>query len=366
MANAQGERSAYRATGYQMIRSVDIQNFKCFKHLKLNDVRRLNVIVGDNGSGKTALLESIFFPLGTTTGLAARYRQQRGLDGHFTGSRIQIEDALFGELFHKFDYQTPVRLIVKGDGPETRSLTISRGRLDEHTQGGTVTLIYEDSEGNKRTFYPDVLKTSPLAGIDFPDTGEDMPNFFYFAATRTPGSIETAGRFSDLSRARRQQQFVEVFAKEYRWLQDINIELIAGAAALYGTLDSIDDKIALPNISGGINRITAILLTIASRPQSIVLVDEIENGIYYKHQTAIWTGLLKFLRQHDGQMLATTHSKEWLDALVEAAGKQIDDVAVWRVEGGPDGREILQFSGDTLKAGVEHGVEVRSSDGPDD
>lgn len=364
MIPASIEPQHYRGTGYQMIRSIDIQNFRCFKHLKVNDFSRLNVIVGDNGSGKTALLEGIFFALGASSLLASRFRQQRGLDGQFGGSRRKIEDAIFGEFFHKFDYLTPIRLSVKGDGPETRSLSISRGTPDKHSGGGTIALTYKDSEGIERTLYPDVTNPHPQEG--FPETGEDLPNFFHFTSNRNPGSIETAGRFSDLSRARKQQEFVEVFANEYEWLQDINIEVIAGAPALYGTLDSLDDKIALPNISGGINRITAILLAIASRPQSIILVDEIENGIYYKHQKAIWGGLLKFLRQYDGQMVATTHSKEWLDALVEAAGDKIDDVALWRIERGPDGPEVLQFSGDTLRAGIEHGVEVRSPGDSDD
>lgn len=360
MNNVLCSLGTYHATGYQMIRSISIQNFRCFKHLELNDVSRLNVIVGDNGSGKTALLEGIFFPLGATTGLAARFRAQRGMDGQFAGSRRHFDDAIFGELFHRFDYQTPVHLVVRGDGIENRSFTISRDVSSEQGGGATVVLTYEDSEGRKRTIYPDSSKSI------FPDTGEDLPDFFHFSANRVPGSIENAGRFSDLSRARQQQQFVDVFAKEYGWLQDINIEVIAGAPALYGTLEYMDDKIALPNISGGINRMTAILVAIASHPQSIVLVDEIENGIYYKHQKSIWGGLLKFLRQYDGQMFTTTHSKEWLDALIEAAEDKVDDISLWRIERGPDGPEVLQFSGDTLRAGIEHGVDVRSRDETDD
>lgn len=362
MSGAALGRAPYRATGYQMIRSIEIRNFRCFKRLKLNDVARLNVIVGDNGSGKTALLESVFFPLGVTTQLALRFRQQRALDSSFSGPPRRIEDAIWGELFHKLNYQEPIHLVLAGDGPENRSLTISRGTSKEKGTPSAVSLTYKDSEGNERTFFPEITSKGP----DFPGTGEDLPDFFYFSASTPTGSTENAGRFSDLSRAGKQQGFVEVFANEYKWLQDINIEVVAGAPALFGTLDMMDDKIALPNISGGINRMVAILVTIASRPRSIVLVDEIENGIYYKHQPAIWKSLLHFLRQHDGQMLVTTHSKEWLEALVDAAGDQLDDIALWRIERGPKGSEVLQFAGDTLKAGIEFGSEVRSSDHYDD
>ncbi len=88
--------------------------------------------------------------------------------------------------------------------------------------------------------------------------------------------------------------------------------------------------------------------------------------MYYKHQPAIRKGLLKSLREHDGKMIATTHSKECLDALVNAAYDKVYYISLWRIERGQDGPEVLQFSGDTLKAGVEHGVEVRSPDESDD
>ena len=45
--------------GYRMISKVDIKNFRCFEHIHLDNLRTINIIVGDNGSGKTALLEAL-------------------------------------------------------------------------------------------------------------------------------------------------------------------------------------------------------------------------------------------------------------------------------------------------------------------
>jgi hypothetical protein len=47
------------ASGYRMIESLEVSNFRAFKHLKVPNLRRINVITGANGSAKTALLESI-------------------------------------------------------------------------------------------------------------------------------------------------------------------------------------------------------------------------------------------------------------------------------------------------------------------
>jgi AAA ATPase domain len=48
-----------RRFGYRMIESFEIQNFRCFSALKLDDLKRVNVITGANASGKSALLEAL-------------------------------------------------------------------------------------------------------------------------------------------------------------------------------------------------------------------------------------------------------------------------------------------------------------------
>ena len=45
---------------YQMITSLEVENFRGFRKIELSDLRRINIIVGDNSSGKTAFLEAIF------------------------------------------------------------------------------------------------------------------------------------------------------------------------------------------------------------------------------------------------------------------------------------------------------------------
>ncbi|MCA3644024.1 MAG: AAA family ATPase [Methylobacterium sp.] len=68
-----------------MIRSFEIENFKCIEHRRIDDCKLINVIVGDNGAGKTSLLEAIFLALASSSEVAQRYRQQRGVDGYFAG-----------------------------------------------------------------------------------------------------------------------------------------------------------------------------------------------------------------------------------------------------------------------------------------
>jgi len=63
MIASEGGRDA-RASGYRMIESLEVSNFRAFKHLKVSNLKRINVITGANGSANTALLESIILGCG--------------------------------------------------------------------------------------------------------------------------------------------------------------------------------------------------------------------------------------------------------------------------------------------------------------
>jgi energy-coupling factor transporter ATP-binding protein EcfA2 len=118
---------AYQPTGYQMIRQIEIENFRTFEKQKISDVRRVNVVVGDNGAGKTTLLEAIFLALASTTELGARYRAFRGLAGTFSGSARTIEEAIWRDFFYLGQWQNrEIHIETKGDGEESRSVKITR------------------------------------------------------------------------------------------------------------------------------------------------------------------------------------------------------------------------------------------------
>src|ERR1035438_6215981 len=43
-----------------MLRSFTVKNFRCLEDFEIRNLTRVNLIVGDNNSGKTALLEALF------------------------------------------------------------------------------------------------------------------------------------------------------------------------------------------------------------------------------------------------------------------------------------------------------------------
>ena len=92
-----------------IIRSIVLKNYRCFDNIEINFHEKLTVIVGDNGSGKTSILEGIAVSLGTMF---------IGLDGR-VGVSIFKKDArlkayLMGES-EDIQAQYPVEITAMGD-----------------------------------------------------------------------------------------------------------------------------------------------------------------------------------------------------------------------------------------------------------
>lgn len=351
--------------GRPMLDSVTIKNFRAFKNVTLKKLVRMNVIVGENGVGKTALLEAVFLALAANPQKAVLLRQQRGLDGVFSGTPAAIVEALYSEFFHNMDPSVPAEIIMKGSGPEARSLVMSQGRgdlivpigarADEAAVLSPIEFAWTDSEGVRTVAQTRVSG----GGVEFESAGS-VPNCYFFSATSSVPSGETATKFSDLRKRRKTDaaDFVRTFTEIFDWIEDISVETYGGAPVLHAAVRGADRLMPLTTVSGAINRIAGILLAIADRRDGLVLVDEIENGIFHRHQLPLAKALVSFSRKHNCQLLMSTHSLEWLEAFILAAGDPSDS-ALYRVERGDPQPSIVRFGGETFAAGVRSSGDVR-------
>jgi len=98
-----------------------------------------------------------------------------------------------------------------------------------------------------------------------------------------------------------------------------------------------------------------ILLMIASRSRSVVLVDELENGIFHTHHEGFWKELLRFTRLYDSQLFLTTHSAEFLDALGEVMDPKKDEISLWRMRREDNRPVARQFFGEQVQLGIKAG-----------
>ena len=117
-----------------MIDSIEIRNFRSFSASTVSGCKRINIIVGENGSGKTALLEGAFLASAPSPEAAIRNRIFRGYENErFMGTPQQVDHALWGDLFHNFNTSKAAHVKLfgyksdetKGGLHDTRSVTIT-------------------------------------------------------------------------------------------------------------------------------------------------------------------------------------------------------------------------------------------------
>jgi AAA15 family ATPase/GTPase len=129
-------------------------------------------------------------------------------------------------------------------------------------------------------------------------------------------------------------------------IADISVETIGNSSTLVADVPWAKQLLPLPALSGGTTRAAAIMLAMAHRTGGVVLVDEIESGIYHRRQANFAKGLIKMAQEYRSQLIMTTHSNEWLDHFIEAARCYDDkDIAFWRMERlGDNSPSIRRFS----------------------
>ncbi len=85
-------------------------------------------------------------------------------------------------------------------------------------------------------------------------------------------------------------------------------------------LKNIKNPILLSSLGEGINRYFSILVNLISNSKYL-FIDEMENGIFYKHLPLVWDLIFTYVKEFDMQIFITTHSKEVIDSFYFAAKK---------------------------------------------
>jgi hypothetical protein len=352
--------------GFAMIESVRIQNFRCFAELEVHGLSLVNVIVGENASGKSAFLESVYLSCGAFPQAVFQFRAARQLSYPL---ELRPDSTsywgLWEDLFHGYDLAKPISIeAVDPGGSRTlkisRSLdssqTISMGAqliplqafapvMFDWTRGDSepvrVTPRIKDKaliiEGGPREYFP-----ISFSGPHIPDTPQD-----------------NAIRFSELSKDGKIQPVIDALRAEFPFLRTLSIEISSGVPTVFAEVQGQNHKLPVGLISDGVNKLLSLLIAIGSNPNGIVLIDQIEDGFYFKKMVSTWKVIHKFARENRTQIFATTHSQECLAALLPELEANEEDFALLRASRSDDSIRFSVNNGKRFAAALSQEFELR-------
>lgn len=314
-----------------VIRELSISGFKGFEDCHLSDLGGVNIIVGDNGTGKTSFLEAILLVSGSNPATPIYIRDLRTRTLASARSDPPYENAAY-EMFHNFSGD--IRITCTGSDDCERSLTMSLdsnfSRLLLYNAGPNRYLPFDiewtGPEGKKQ--YKPVVMNGVIALREIRKSGPVHIESGYPDAlnsvlmNNSQATNELPSIFHDLNSS---GMLPPVLKRIYGQFPDIT-EIFHGqevdrTPALFGRLKNSKIGLPLDAISAGMASIIRINVLLEWSGKSIFMIDEIENGIYYLRFPALWKSLFEYVRDRGHQLFITTHSIECVRAAAEVAKK---------------------------------------------
>ena len=102
------------------VKALHVQNFKGFAELNIEFSKMCTIIIGDNGFGKTSILDALAIGVGVRqTSLSGGQKYQRPID-----KANEVRNVV--TQFQSVDPQLPCKVIVKMDEPEKGEVVVGR------------------------------------------------------------------------------------------------------------------------------------------------------------------------------------------------------------------------------------------------
>jgi ABC-type branched-subunit amino acid transport system ATPase component len=364
--------------GELLLDSLKIENFRCFDHLEIKKLGRVNLIIGKNGVGKTALLEALRlysskYPLQT---IETFLRERDELTNHLNGS-LGSSSGLYPTINNLFygrpDIHQPNNPVIRiGEINKPQSafeLTViwelripdkngyprySKIPADDFYLVGNKDPFLEISIGGKLQIHTDLdieAKFLPLQAERF-NLVYIYPNGF------TDVPLSTMWEAVLLSRSR--PLIVEAL-QLIADTRDFKVEDVDFTPKKVPILGLAGENSALPlkSFGDGFNHLFTLALALVNARNGWLLADEIDTGLHFSTFQETWKFIFKMANQYNVQVFATTHSKDCLDSFMNTAIEAKADAKLLRLQKKRGKLFAVDFDREGIEVLADTTIEVR-------
>lgn len=297
---------------------AEIHSFKGLRDTTLDDLGRINLILGDNNVGKTSVLEALIIdenPYKTLANLRGIYFSKMNMHGivenidfitPFLDYAAKEQKIQIGAYFAGSTKVKNFAITTKEVGALSKT---QAGKLDfkssDNFQAAIINIgtsehvISQDSPG---------LSTADLVYMPFISTkilySNDLLEFY--SKSIIPSKLKKRSLIKSM----------ELFVPG---LEDIEISTQAGSniPLLITRIKDIDSILPLNMYGDGSIKFFRILVEIAVSAESRLMIDEIDSGIHFSRLKSLWRTTISSAVQNNTQLFITTHNEECLAYLKE-------------------------------------------------
>ena len=380
-----------------MLNTLKIENFRGFKSFELQQLGRVNLLVGVNNSGKTSILEAIQLlcspaNLEPISDLMIKRGEYFWIDGTverefdichlFYGHEIE-EDSKFSILgindYIQHNLVVSIRLGSSrpyydlGSSFETETNLFPEISVDElPDELARLGFSVHWTHGNTQEHYQQPL--SPNGGLSH----SSVHHSSVINQKSTPKTQFITSSSLTIEMMTKLFEKVVLTSEEklvYEALQTIEprIERIASVSSNSRTymysgsrggfvvrLSDSEQRVPIGSLGDGIWRMLGLALAIVSVKGGVLLVDEIDTGLHFTTLSDMWKLIWETAKKLDVQVFATTHNSDCWTSLATIASQEdaaVDGITIQRIE--PDKNTSVVFTEKEIAIAAERGIEVR-------
>lgn len=353
------------------LKSIAFANYRGLRSLDVKAFRRINVIGGFNGVGKSTLLEAIFF-LFDRRGPAALTRPYMWRKVGMAGR------ASLDQYFSDQDHNKAISITA---GTSVGRLVISMAF--EPTPPGVTVQVPSGPMGKLGDLQQSV---SSEIGLNVQSAVDGQPDDAFFVLPTSDGFTinpyrrgrskipqavivtpqtrnspqEDAERFSVVVKDRRLAELLQILSIINPQVNGIQLLQEGNIATLHaqfqdGTLHPF------PMLGDGLQTLLSIALAIMTSSGGAVLLDEFDSAIHYSVLADTWSRITTLANRYNCQIFAVTHSLECIKAALEGVtkGSRVEDFMYLRLERSESGIASVPFDGQELKESLNADWEIR-------
>ena len=364
-----------------MIKNIEIKNFRCFDNLKVFGFERVNLISGKNNAGKTALLEAIFLNSAPRPDTIFLLRQIRREQASF--SKALPERAWINFFFQQNKNDSIIIESILGNGDSKvvgisideslKSFLVNISQENEAQEGEVkedITSLFSGSESsvsvihlktrisNEEAFETQIVSSAKgliARDIKIPDS----KNVSFIPSFLRVSNRDLTSEFDKARLSERDDEVLKAFKSIDNSITEVESFSI-GEPTIYLKREG-KSRLPLSMFGDAINRIADIILKLVNNENSILIIDEIENGIHHSNLVYFWNVLYKLANDLNVQIFATTHSLEMTQAFTKAGIAHKNQAAHFELvrQAKTDKIVAIKRDLDTLDYGISHNEEVR-------
>ncbi len=360
-----------------MINDFKISNFRHFDDVEIKNLKQVNLFVGKNSAGKSVLLEALllFF-----TQMSPRYLPEihNTRQEDWEPRENSIERSPLRHLFKDHvlpEFGSPGFTLSSTEDPRSFEAKIAPYYTERDGVMSTYTLIEEgndDPELDPEFIEPFLVikkkdKSSRVVRVGRYGNGSrsrfisrvDPQDAAFFVSTRGVNDEDTAKLWDAISLTESEKDVIQGLQ-----LIEPNVEGVAfvgadrGRVALVKLANSVE-PVSLKSLGDGMSRVLQIILSLVNAKNSVLLVDEFENGLHWGVQEAVWELVFKLALRLNVQVFATTHSRDCIKGFESAWESHESMGSFARISKTSGAVSIKEYNFDLLKDSIETDVEVR-------